>query len=308
MVGGLERLRHVAQQLGALPCLAATASTEDSTQSLVGAALRAKFGAFKASGQGEGRGISSAVGDIATSKRASQYRLSTRHNTPVPETNSFGVSTVIPGLGILPRKVRTAAEALERVRSDGAVILTGLSSSVAGEDAFFDVASSLPREIFLGDLLAATPPVSVGIPHKTNAAEMRAYYTENWGKEIDYALPPWEPNCAHTDGEAYGDRYPPYLFLLFAHQSADGGENALVDSYGVIDAMESDPELGKLIHCDKLRYAINVVRPTTLVANLLRLAAQLIYCRVCHQSTLCISADGSTAPDGSCGSDAIWPK
>jgi hypothetical protein len=30
---------------------------------------------------------------------------------------------------------------------------------------------------------------------------------------------PWGPNCAHTDGEAYGDRFPPFLFLLFAHQS-----------------------------------------------------------------------------------------
>eukprot|EP01052_Picozoa_sp_SAG31_P019862 SAG31_NODE_1467_length_8227_cov_7.040108_2_plen_69_part_00 len=47
-------------------------------------------------------------------------------------------------------------------------------------------------------------------------------------------LPPWEPNCAHTDGEAYGDRYPPYLFLLFGHQSAEGGENGLVDSYGFV--------------------------------------------------------------------------
>ena len=213
---------------------------------MTGAALRAKLGAYEGSGQADGKGISAGIGVSADGVRSSRYGLSTRDNTPVPETNSFGVSTVIPGLGILPRKVRTAAEAAERVRSDGAVILTGLSSAIEGGDAFFDVASSLPQEIFGEELLAATPPVSVGIPHKSNAAEMREYYTENWGKEIQSALPPWEPNCAHTDGEAYGDRFPPYLFLLFAHQSADGGENALVDSHGVVDAMARDPGLGEL--------------------------------------------------------------
>jgi hypothetical protein len=247
MVGGAARLREIAQHVGAPPssCVAAASSAPPSTETVVGAALRAKLGAYEGSGQAEGQGISAGIG-VSAGGRSSRYGLSTRDNTPVPETNSFGVPTVIPGLGILPRKVRTAAEAAERVRSDGAVILTGLSSAAGGGDAFFDVASSLPQEIFGEELLAATPPVSVGIPHKNNAAEMRAYYTKNWGKEIESALPPWEPNCAHTDGEAYGDRFPPYLFLLFAHQSADGGENALVDSHGVVDAMARDPGLGEL--------------------------------------------------------------
>lgn len=241
----VARLHQVAQQL----------SSGVASESLLGAALRAKLGAYEDSGQAEGKGISAGVG--ANTGDRSRYQLSTRHNTPVPATNSFGVSTVIPGLGILPRKVRTAAEAVERVRSDGAVILTGLSSQMGGGDAFFDVASSLPTELFGDNLLAATPPVSVGIPHKQNAAEMRAHYSDNWGKEIESALPPWEPNCAHTDGEAYGDRFPPYLFLLFAHQSADGGENGLVDSYGVVDAMARDPGLGELdtgARCTQLQY------------------------------------------------------
>jgi len=55
--------------------------------------------------------------------------ISTRANTPLPAVNSFGVSTVLPGYGILPKKVRTAAEALECVNRDGAVILTGLGTS-----------------------------------------------------------------------------------------------------------------------------------------------------------------------------------
>ena len=46
-------------------------------------------------------------------------------------------------------------------------------------------------------------------------------------------------------GEAYGDRFPPYLFLLFAHQSAEGGENAIVSSQFVVEEMarSGDPEL-----------------------------------------------------------------
>lgn len=237
-MASVDRLRQIQQQM------AASHAPSESTEALVGAALRAKRGAYERSGQAEGRGISAGIGG-GVDERPSRYRLSTRDNTPVPETNSFGVSTVIPGLGILPRKVGTAKEAAERVRSDGAVILTGLASAAGGADAFFDAACCLPQEIFGDELLAATPPVSVGIPYKNNAAEMRAYYTENWGKEIESALPPWQPNCAHTDGEAYGDRFPPYLFLLFARQSSDGGENALVDSYGVVDAMARDPGLGE---------------------------------------------------------------
>lgn len=240
---GPRGLRQIARHMGCQGSAAAAASTESATvEATVGAALRTRLGSYAESGQAEGKSIGSGIAAFQGG-RSSRYGLSTRYNTPLPETNSFGVPSVIPGLGILPRKVRTAAEAAERVRSDGAVILTGLSTGPDGD--FFDAAAALPQEIFGEELLAATPPVSVGIPHKHNAEELRAYYTENWGKEIESALPPWEPNCAHTDGEAYGDRFPPYLFLLFGHQSEDGGENALVDSYGVVDAMANDPALGE---------------------------------------------------------------
>ena len=81
------------------------------------------------------------------------------------------------------------------------------------------------------------------------------------------AFPPWGPNCAHTDGDAFGDLFPPFgehdrllvsvfsrwvalvtpmglcssLPALCAHQSADGGENALVDASFVLDEMERGP-------------------------------------------------------------------
>ena len=170
--------------------------------------------------------------------------ISTRDNTPVPLVNSFGVSSVLPGYGVLPKKVTTAAEAAECVRRDGACILTGVQTALSGLDAFKDAALDLPGQLFGERLIATAPPASVGLAGKDNAAEMRAFYTENWGKPVA-AIPPWGPNCAHTDGEAYGDRFPPYLFLLFAHQSAEGGENAIVSSQFVVEEMarSGDAEL-----------------------------------------------------------------
>jgi hypothetical protein len=192
--------------------------------------------------------------------------VSTRDNTPAPPTNSFGVSSVLPGLGILPRKVHTVEEAVERLRSDGAVILTGLHTDgivdrrrqddprgaeqfteLRGNEPYHDTALALPHGLFGDALLAMTDPVSVGITHRPDATQRKAFLHEHWGSRAGSALPPWEPNCAHTDGEGYGERYPPYLFLLFGHQSEDGGENAIVDSYGLIDAMEHDPELAETV-------------------------------------------------------------
>lgn len=164
------------------------------------------------------------------------YGMSTRDNTPLPLVNSFGVSSVLPGYGILPKKVRTAAEALECVRRDGAVILTGLTTELSGLEAFKDTALSLPGELFGDELLSVAPPAGVGIRNKEDADEMMARYKQNWGKPVE-VIPPWGPNCAHTDGEAYGDRFPPYLFLLFAHASDEGGENAIVSSQFVVEEM-----------------------------------------------------------------------
>jgi hypothetical protein len=167
------------------------------------------------------------------------FGMSTRHNTPLPETNLFGVSTIEPGFGILPKKVRAEAEALQCLRRDGAVILAGLTTELEGMDAYRDTAYELPTRLFGDDLLAMAQPVSVGIPNKPNTEEMKAYYRQHWGEKVGI-IPPWGPNCAHTDGEAYGDRFPPYLFLLFAHQCAEGGDNALVDSKFLLEELERE--------------------------------------------------------------------
>ena len=122
---GPRGLRQIARHMGCQGSAAAAASTESATvEATVGAALRTRLGSYAESGQAEGKSIGSGIAAFQGG-RSSRYGLSTRYNTPLPETNSFGVPSVIPGLGILPRKVRTTAEAAERVRSDGAVILTG---------------------------------------------------------------------------------------------------------------------------------------------------------------------------------------
>jgi hypothetical protein len=193
-----------------------------------------------------------------------RYGISTRDNTPLPAVNSFGVSTVIPGYGILPKKVRTPQEAYECVKRDGAVILTGLTTEWSGADAYKDRALDLPEQIFGADWIASAPPAGIGITNRPDADEQIAKYKANWGKPTE-AIGPWDPNCAHTDGEAYGDRFPPYLFLLNVHQSAEGGENAIVNSNFVVEEMErsGDPHLVKTaqmlrtVPVDQTQYGAN---------------------------------------------------
>lgn len=191
-----------------------------------------------------------------------RYGVSTRDNTPLPPIGAYGVSYVVPGCGILPRKVHTVAEAVERLRCDGAVILTGLQTHLDGLEAYRDAAEALPMQLFGKQLLASAPPVSVGVPGKDNADELRAFYAKHWGRPV-VAIPPWEPNCCHTDGEAYGDHFPPYFFLLFAHTCDGGGENAIVSSRYVVETMERDPQLADLarrlrtVPVDQTQYGAN---------------------------------------------------
>ena len=191
--------------------------------------------------------------DIAgpgTDRRRKGYGLTTRDNTPLPALNSFGVSTVLPGFGVLPKKVTNCAEARELLRTDGAVILSNLTTKLSGAQAFRDVAESLPERLFGDELLGSNAPGAlVGIVDGASNLEgkdaepVREFYRQHWGEEVA-AFPPWGPNCAHTDGDAFGDLFPPFVCLLFAHQSNDGGDNALVDACFVLDEMDhGTPEL-----------------------------------------------------------------
>ena len=189
-------------------------------------------------------------GGTGTDSRRDGYGLTTRGNTPLPAVNSSGVSTVLPGYGVLPRKVATPEEACERLRQDGAVILTGLRTELRGTRAFQDAAAALPGRVFGSRLLGSNGyGALVGIVGSMNlegrdAEPVREFYRQHWGEEVA-AFPPWEPNCAHTDGDALGDLYPSHTCLLFAHQCAEGGENAIVDGSFVLSEMAhaDHPEL-----------------------------------------------------------------
>lgn len=131
-----------------------------------------------------------------TDKRRKGYGLTTRDNTPLPELNSFGVSTVLPGFGVLPKKVTDITEARQLLRTDGAVILSGLTTKLSGTQAFRDAAERLPEWLFGGELLGSNAPGAlVGIVdgasnlEGADAEPVREFYRQHWGKEVA-AFPP----------------------------------------------------------------------------------------------------------------------
>lgn len=183
------------------------------------------------------------------------FAISTRENTPLPPVNRFGVSSVIPGFGILPKKVFTAEEA--RTALDGAVILAGLETAHGGLEAYMDAAFDLPERLFGDKLLVASPVGLVGVYGKDGAQELKHYYNEHWTQKPDdppadhgatgkgpvwTGIHPWTPNCAHTDSSTI-ESSAPYFFILFAAECDQGGENAIVDSKFVVEEMARTPAL-----------------------------------------------------------------
>jgi hypothetical protein len=178
-----------------------------------------------------------------------QYYTTTRDNTPQPHVNSFGVSTVLPGLGVLPKKVYSVAEARECLREDGAVILAGLHTELSGTEAYRDTALALPGQLFGEQLLAVGEPTVVGagpFNPDTASGEEKEWYRQNWGAKEAVEFPPWHPNVAHNDGQPHSDFVPPYFALVFVNQAGDGGDNALVSVDGVLSGMAEDPQLAPL--------------------------------------------------------------
>ena len=178
-----------------------------------------------------------------------QYYTTTRDNTPQPYVNEFGVSTVVPGFGILPKKVHSIEAARECLRYDGAVILAGLQTKLIGKEAWKDTALALPHQLFGDEVLAIGEPTVVGAgPYNPDTAtsDERAWYREHWGQPEAVQFPPWLPNVAHNDGQPHSDFVPPYFALVFVSQAGDGGDNALVSVDAVLDGMAADPVLAPL--------------------------------------------------------------
>jgi alpha-ketoglutarate-dependent taurine dioxygenase len=115
-----------------------------------------------------------------------------------------------------PMSTRDPAEARLLTERWGVSILTGWGTSP-------DDAVAAAHAIFGADVREAPSPSEVRI-----------------GGDRDRRLPTIDhttPLPAHTDGFAYGDRYPDYFLLSCAHSSAVGGESFLVDGEAVVDEL-----------------------------------------------------------------------
>jgi alpha-ketoglutarate-dependent taurine dioxygenase len=115
------------------------------------------------------------------------------------------------------------AEAFAALRRDGVVILTGCGAE--REEA---------RGIALSVLGSLAPVVPDPAPIKEGGGNADRSYDNMPGAERDLLVP---FQTGHTDGFAYGDRYPDYIFLLCTRPAASGGESFVVDTYPLLDAL-----------------------------------------------------------------------
>jgi len=113
----------------------------------------------------------------------------------------------------IPVRTRDPRQARVIVERTGVAILTGWGAGA-------DDAVAAAHAVFGDDVLQAPPPSEVRI-----------------GGDRDHKAPHIDnttPLPAHTDGFAYGDRYPDYFLLACAQSSPVGGESFLVDGESVV--------------------------------------------------------------------------
>jgi len=129
----------------------------------------------------------------------------------------------------LPRRVADADEAFRLLRAEGAVILTDSGSS--REDA---------RGVAARVLRTLAPVIPDPAPIKEGGGNADREYKTMPG--VDAYRVPFQ--TGHTDGFAYGDAYPDYIFLLCVRPASAGGESLAVDTYAILDALRdsSDPD------------------------------------------------------------------
>lgn len=125
-------------------------------------------------------------------------------------------------VGVVPQRSANSQEAFAILRRDGAVILTGAGTS--RDDA---------RELALRVLAPLAPIVPDPAPIKEGGGNRdRSYITSDLNEA--FAVP---FQSGHTDGFAYGDNYPDYIFLLCVKPATAGGESFVVDTYAMLDEL-----------------------------------------------------------------------
>ena len=126
----------------------------------------------------------------------------------------------------VPRRVAEPGDAFTQLRADGAVILTNSGSS--REDA---------RGIGARVLASLAPVIPDPAPIKEGGGNADRRYESMPG--LDAFVVPFQ--SGHTDGFAYGDAYPDYIFLLCVRAAMSGGESFVVDTYAMLDALRESP-------------------------------------------------------------------
>jgi alpha-ketoglutarate-dependent taurine dioxygenase len=126
-------------------------------------------------------------------------------------------------VGFLPRRTAAEDEAFRVLRRDGVVILTGCGDSQAD-------AGALARRV-LASLAAVVPDPA---PIKEGGGNADHTYSNTPGVDGLTDVP---FQTGHTDGFAYGDRYPDFIFLLCVRPAVTGGESFVIDTYRLLDAL-----------------------------------------------------------------------
>jgi hypothetical protein len=129
--------------------------------------------------------------------------------------------------GVAPRRIAGAPELFAVLRADGAAILTGCGNE-----------REAARNIALDVLAELAPVVPDPAPIKEGGGNADLSYV-TLGAEPDLAVP---FQTGHTDGFAYGDRYPDYIFLLCVRPAIAGGESFAIDTYRLLESLATSAE------------------------------------------------------------------
>lgn len=122
-----------------------------------------------------------------------------------------------------PQRVGDIGAVFDILRRDGAVILTGCGAE--RDEA---------RGIALRVLETLSPVVPDPAPIKEGGGNKDRTYENMPGAERGLVVP---FQTGHTDGFAYGDKFPDYIFLLCVRPADAGGESFVVDTYPLLDAL-----------------------------------------------------------------------
>jgi hypothetical protein len=137
--------------------------------------------------------------------------------------------------GVEPQRTDNPQKAFELVRTRGAAILTGAGQS--RDDA---------RGVAERVLSSLSPVIPDPAPIKEGGGNKDQFYQMS-GAELSSTRITFQ--TGHTDGFAYGDLLPDFIFLLCLRPASSGGESLSVDTYRILDALaaSSDPDDDELL-------------------------------------------------------------